>query len=111
MTNYKTLGAEQYLSDLASDTEMEQFENDVLVSVGFKSEDGEWKEAYLNSDPNEEFLSYQVDDFGINNDLRPEVEVHRSKVSAGTDLTNALQDFDPAYSTAIDSIDELEDVF
>lgn len=110
MTGYDTLEAPEYLSDIADDEQMDEFEDDVLVSIGFRSQDGEWKEAYLQSDPDEDFLTYEVDDFGkqYGGDT---VEVHRSKVVNSADTEKALQEFDPEYSPAIEGNEELDDLF
>lgn len=110
MTSYDTLEAPEYLSDIADDEQMDEFEDDVLVSIGFRSQDGEWKEAYLQSDPDEDFLTYEVDDFGKQYG-EDTVEVHRSKVVNGADMEDALQEFDPEYSPAVEGTEELEDLF
>jgi len=109
-TSYDTLESPEYLSDIADDEQMGEFEEDVLVSAGFKSQDGEWKEAYLQSDPDGEFLTYEVDDFGKQYGGET-VEVHRSKVVNGADIEEALQEFDPEYSPAVQGDEELDDLF
>lgn len=112
-SNYETLEAEEYLSDVADEGQMAGVDEDVLVSVGFKTQEGEWKEAYLESDPNSEFLTYRVDDFGHTKDDRAEgqwdeVSVHRSKVVKGMDMNGVLEEFDPAYSRATEAFEEVE---
>ena len=108
--SYETLESPEYLSDIADDEQMDEFEEDVLVSAGFKSQGGEWKEAYLQSDPDVEFLTYEVDDFG-NRYSGEAVEVHRSKVVNSADVDKALQEFDPEYSPAVQGNEELDDLF
>lgn len=110
MTIYDTIEAPEYLSDLADDDDMDEFEDDVLVSIGFKSQEGEWKEAYLQSDPDGDFLTYKVDDFGKQYNGET-VEVHRSKVVNGVDTEEALKEFDPNYSQAVEGTEKLEDLF
>ena len=110
MTNYDTLEAPEYLSDIADDGQMDEFEDDVLVSIGFQSKEGEWKEAYLQSDPDDKFLTYEVDDFGSQYGGET-VEVHRSKVMENADTEKALQEFDPEYSPAVEEVEELDDLF
>jgi hypothetical protein len=110
MTGYETLESPEYLSDIADEEQMDEFHDDVLVSVGFRSQEGDWKEAYLQSDPDGEFLTYKVDDFGkqYSGDT---VDVHRSKVVNRVDTEQALQELDPEYSPAVEGTEELEDLF